>query len=82
MKFVIYAQVDKIEEKFISIYQSGSGHGPDAKFETASQGWFVHLKGSHEAIFLGADKPPIAGGDTVKITIERIDAQPKVPEVR
>lgn len=37
---------------------------------TEPLGWFVHLEGSQEALFVGYEKPPFQKGQTVKVTIE------------
>ena len=46
--------------------------GREAQFDYESLGWFVHFNGSHEMLGLGPDKPDVAMGDKVRITIERI----------
>lgn len=49
-----------------------SGLGKDAVFEEFPLGWFLHLKGSNEAVFLGDEEPGFKQGDKVRITIERV----------
>lgn len=48
-----------------------SGTGPDAIFNEESLGWFVLYEGSYEALHAGAEKPHLAIGDTVTITIRK-----------
>ena len=45
-------------------------------FEVKDQGWFVLFDGSHESLFLGAEKPPLAISDCVRITIEKVEFKP------
>lgn len=71
-RIVIYSQVGKVEERFVQLYRSGVG--ADAVFEKASQGWFLHLRGSYEALYVGTTEPvDLKVNDLVKITIERVD---------
>lgn len=69
-RFIIYSQVAKIEEKFTRMYDKGKG--PEAMFVEASRGWFVHLEGSRESLFLGTERPPFEVGDCIKISIEKV----------
>lgn len=71
MRYIINSEVISVEEHFVPCYLSGIG--PDAKFHDVSEGWFVFLKGSHEALGLGPDKPTLAKGDKVKITVEKVN---------
>jgi len=68
--YAFYAQVESVTERFKHLYRSGFGQ--DATFEKASLGWFMSLKGSHEALRISTDKPPINAGDLVKVTIKVI----------
>lgn len=68
--YIIHSEVVNIEEQKVPCYVSGIGAG--ATFIEKSLGWFVYLKGSHEALHLGMDKPTLAKGDKVKITVEKI----------
>lgn len=49
-----------------------SGTGADAQFEEASKGWYVHLDGSFEGLYLGVEKPELNPGDKIRITLEKI----------
>lgn len=69
-RYVIYSKVVNIEEHFVPLYISGFGE--DAKFDERSEGWFAYLQGSHEALHLGMDKPTLAKGDKVRITVEKV----------
>jgi hypothetical protein len=42
-------------------------------FELPNNGWFIHLEGSRESLFLGAEKPPFEVGDLIKISIEKVE---------
>lgn len=68
--YAFYAQVETIQERFKHLYKSGFGE--TTQYEKASLGWFMSLKGSHEALRISTDKPPINAGDLVKVTIKVI----------
>jgi hypothetical protein len=65
--YVFYATVLDVEHRFKRLHVAG--HGPDAIFKTQPIGWFLHLQGSSESIYIGQDQPSIRPGDTVKVTI-------------
>ncbi len=69
-RYVIHSEVVNVEEQKVPCYVSGIGAG--ATFIEKSLGWFVYLKGSHEALGLGAERPTLAKGDKVKITVEKV----------
>lgn len=69
VRYIINTKVANIEEEFVPTYISGIGK--DALFENRSKGWFAYFEGSYEAIHVGAEKPELAKGDRVRITIER-----------
>jgi hypothetical protein len=46
-----------------------SGQGPSAVFVKVSLGWFVQLEGSHEALYLGRERPEIVSGDRVTVKL-------------
>jgi hypothetical protein len=48
--------------------------GGKVSFARRSLGWFVNFEHSHEALFLGHEKPSLVPGDKVKITFERLAA--------
>lgn len=49
-----------------------SGSGGDAIFADVSEGWFIALRGSYEALHVGDTPPVMKPGDKVKITVEKI----------
>jgi hypothetical protein len=65
------ARVRRCEER--KIRQWISGFGNQAVFNDVSQGWYMSLDGSHEAIFVGMTKPDIQVGDYVGVTMEKIN---------
>ena len=71
--YTFYARVLKVEEHFTKLYRSGLGD--KAVFEDASQGWYMHLNGSHEMLYIGDIKPEIEPGDLVKIVVHKIKDQ-------
>lgn len=72
MRYIINTEIVHVEEEFKPAYIVGSGIGKDAQFITQSLGWFAYLQGSHEALHLGMDKPTLAKGDKVRITVEKV----------
>lgn len=47
--------------------------GPDTvEHVTEDQGWFVALRGSWEALGLGFDKPDLAPGDKMRVSLEKV----------
>lgn len=70
MRYIIPATVSNVEEHFVPQYLGGIGDA--AQFRDVSHGWFVYLEGSHEALGLGAERPALAKGDKVKITVEKV----------
>jgi len=65
--YVFYSTVADVEHRFKRMHVAG--YGPDAIFKTQPIGWFVHLAGSTESIYVGQDEPFLKVGDTVKVTI-------------
>jgi hypothetical protein len=65
--YVFYATVLDVEHRFQRLHVAG--HGPDAVFKNQPIGWFLHLQGSGESIYVGQEQPFIQPGDTVKVTI-------------
>lgn len=72
VRYTISTEVTHIEEEFQPCYISG--FGKDAIFESRSRGWFLYLKGSYEALFLGREEPTLKKGDKIKVTIEKEDS--------
>jgi hypothetical protein len=66
--YVIYAKVQKLEEKFDMLFNQSTGKTENG----ASLGWYVQFEGSTESIYLSHDKPVWAVGDTVKISFGRM----------
>lgn len=69
-KIIIQTSVIAINEKLKDKYIGGIGS--DAKFERVHVGWYMHLDGSYESLFVGHERPTnIKEGDIVNITIEK-----------
>lgn len=74
-RYIVFTKVVKVEEKFEKTHVSG--FGADTKFIERSKGWFIYLRGSYEALYLGTTKPDFVHGDEIKITFEKAPhAQP------
>lgn len=56
-----------------------SGHGNETVFDEVDMGYYLHLEGLHEKLFMGFDKPAYGPGDHMKITFERYDPCPPSP---
>ncbi len=67
--YKINGLVASVKEHTKSVYMSG--FGKDAVFIEESLGWFLHLNGSHEALYLGKVKPNLNRGDIVSIIIQK-----------
>lgn len=76
VKYVVYTNVVRIEERKARDYVKG--FGGNAEFLERSLGWFMFLAGSYEAIYIGPTKPDFKFNDRIKITFERApDAKAK-----
>jgi hypothetical protein len=72
INYVVFATVKAVHEGTEVV---GVGfQGGKASFARKSIGWFVNFEHSHEALFLGNEKPVLSAGDRVKITFERLAA--------
>lgn len=66
-RIVTTARVRAVVESTTAEYVSG--YGKDAVFRNVSLGWWIHFDGNW-SMCVGAEKPKISAGDTVRITIE------------
>jgi hypothetical protein len=72
INYVVMATVKSVHEGTEVV---GVGfEGGKATFAHRSCGWYVNFEHSHEALYLGAEKPALEAGDRVKITFERLAA--------
>lgn len=69
VKYIIETMVTGLLNKSKKKYVSGIGK--NAVFDDEPLGWFLHLEGSHEVIFMGIEKPELKDGDKIRITIEK-----------
>lgn len=71
MKYSFYTTVMKVfnHHQVVRVDKS-STPGADPVAHTEDRGWFVHLNGSYEAIYLGESAPAMKAGDRVRVTIE------------
>lgn len=67
--YVIRSRVRSVEERHTKIHVRGAG--PDAVFQSRSDGWFVLVDNWPSAIWFGAEKPELQVGDQVRITFQR-----------
>ena len=65
MNFTILTRVARIDERFKTVHVSGVG--ASAVMQEVSLGWYVQFDRSQEALFCGAEKPPIEVGDEYEI---------------
>jgi hypothetical protein len=70
MTITFKTKVIKLEERTRQIWVSGFGE--NAVFRSINLGWFMHLDGSREALYVGEFKPLDLGvGDEVLVSIGR-----------
>ena len=76
VRYVIYSSVVSVEEhkRIVSVSKDGV-----AIEETL--GWFVHIQGSFEALFLSLEEPNLKSGDEIRITLEKANAKPQQPPI-
>ena len=72
INYVFNARIMNLAERFKPVYQGGTGK--EAYFKDVSIGWYMHLQGSFEAIYIGLEKPNLQAGQLIKITMEPVDA--------
>lgn len=58
VRLIIFAKIEHCREEF------GKGY---------SKGWYMHLEGSHEAIYVGETDNGWKVGDEIRITFEKVD---------
>lgn len=68
-RYVTKTTITRVFEHTKKIHVGGFGN--DAVFEDRSAGWYITMRGSYEALHVGAERPELAPGDPVKITVER-----------
>ena len=72
INYVVFATVKAVHEGTEVV---GVGFdGGKVSFARRSIGWYVNFEHSHEALFLGHEKPSLEAGDRIKITFERLAA--------
>lgn len=49
-----------------------TGFGENAVFMEVSQGWFLALDDSYEAVFVGKERPKLDVGDKIRVTFEKV----------
>ena len=69
-KIVLTTKLVRLEEQKTRQYVSG--FGDTAVFREISLGWYASFEGSHEALYVGNEKPAWDTGDKVKITFEKV----------
>lgn len=69
VRYLIPTTVTLVEERFRRVHLHGAGDA--AQFREESLGWFVWLEGSYEMLGVGPEKPALAIGDRIRITIEK-----------
>ncbi|HEX4919749.1 MAG TPA: hypothetical protein VFV92_03315 [Candidatus Bathyarchaeia archaeon] len=71
IRYVFYSRVEQVSERFRRIWREGVGD--KATYENASLGWYCHMRGSYEGLYVGDTEPDFKAGDLIRITIQRID---------
>jgi hypothetical protein len=71
IRYVIRTYVENVSEQHRTISVKKDAVTGEMTSETESLGWFIRLRGSQEQLHVGWQKPDLAIGDQVKITIEK-----------
>lgn len=71
MRYTFTAQVLNVEEKFAPERTVGKDTDGQWLHESASLGWFITTT-NNISYGVGAERPGIAKGDTIKITLEKL----------
>ena len=69
VRYTFYTNVQRIEHRTRKRYVSGVGD--KARFVDEDLGYWLHLEGSYEALFLGLEEPTIHTHDLIKVTFEK-----------
>jgi hypothetical protein len=69
VRYKFSSTVKEVSEQFSNKYVTG--FGDNVVFQKASLGWYIHLEGSYEALYVGVERPVLQQGDRVSITIEK-----------
>jgi hypothetical protein len=64
------SKIEKLEQRSYKVWIKG--HGRDAVFEDIPIGWFMHIQGSGEALYVGDSKPDMNVGDAVVLSISKV----------
>jgi hypothetical protein len=67
VRLVYETTIDRVFE--LKTKKHVSGFGPDAIFDTSSAGWYIRI-GNEITLFCGEEKPLLAEGQKIRITIE------------
>jgi hypothetical protein len=68
--YVINTRVKRVEERVERFNWHRDADG-QSTCDTRSIGWWVVLEGSWEGLYLGNERPTLAVGDAVRVTLER-----------
>lgn len=75
MSIKFFTTVAKVERKQARRYHAGAWAGArseaQASYDTIDLGYYLHLNGSHEALYVGDEEPEFKVGDRVSVTINR-----------
>lgn len=73
MSIKFFTDVVKVERKQARRYQPGtwtSAKGEvQVEYQMVDLGYYLHLRGSHEALYIGEEEPEFHVGDRVSVTI-------------
>ena len=74
MRHTIITTAISVEERFAPERTTNKDAEGKWQFGAESLGWFVKIS-AHAAIAVGAERPDIKAGDTVRITLEKVVGQ-------
>jgi hypothetical protein len=71
IRYVIRTYVENVSEQHRVVSVKKDAVTGEVTSEAVFLGWFIRLRGSQEQLHVGWQKPDLAIGDQVKITIEK-----------
>lgn len=76
MAIKFYTEVEKVEQKTERRYHPGTWTeakgAAQVAYDNISLGYYLHLRGSHEALFVGMEEPEFKTGDKVSVLVQRV----------
>jgi hypothetical protein len=82
-RFELEEVVTVVEERFVRVYDAESlcaaKYANEVRYKSVSAGWWLVIKSLGVALRVGDEKPTIKPGDTLAISIRKIDDRDERP---